>query len=385
MQSIKVLNTDLQLLDEIDIYTSFDLKRSWQGVGDFSLTVCGNNKSLKVGNIVMLSGNGHKSGIIRSINKVSDEKGITVTATGQTLDGFTSQRIVLPYEDEANGGYFGVPIPSAGGITSSESIVKGFVSVCMDYAMNDSNRRFLDSSGKSILKVAANQHRGIQTNWICRYTNLSEELQSICEYCDCGYEIYIDFNERMFVFEYLPGIDRTTLQSENSRVIFSKEFESIDNVTYNIDFSSYKNLAYCGGTGEGYERTVLAVTPDIIEKIPAGFGRFETFIDCGTLESVETETAISLQEEGKHKLEEYDFAESLTATISQSGSFKYGEHWDLGDLVTISDKELNLYQDMRISEVTESYEPDKCSISVTLGSVPKRLGRVIKSLKLPVK
>lgn len=34
MPSIKVLNTDLELLDEIDLYTSLDFKRSWQGVGD---------------------------------------------------------------------------------------------------------------------------------------------------------------------------------------------------------------------------------------------------------------------------------------------------------------------------------------------------------------
>lgn len=384
--NIKILNTDLQLLSETDLYTSLDFKRSWQGTGDFSLVVCGDNRYLQIGNIIMLSGNSHKCGIIRSINKTVDDKGITITATGQTLNGLTSQRVVLPYEGQADGGYFAVPRPSATVKTvSAEEIIKTFVSNCMGTNVTDTKRKLVDSTDRDIFQVAPLQNRGIKTNWSSRYSKLDEELQSICEYCDCGYEIYIDFNNRLFVCEYLPGVNRTTSQSENSRVILSKDFESIDNIIYNIDFSSYKNLAYCGGIGDGWERTVLAVTPDTVKSIPTGFARYETFIDCGTLETMETDTTISLQDEGKHQLEEYNYIESLTATISQSGSFKYGEQWNLGDLVTVSDNDLNLCQNMRISEITESYEPNQYSISVTLGSSPKRLGRVIKSLKLPIK
>ena len=385
MPSIKVLNTDLELLDEIDLYTSLDFKRSWQGVGDFTLAVVGNNSSLKVGNIIVLDGNGHKSGIIRSITKTSDEKGTSITAVGQTLNGLTGQRIVLPYEDKADGGYFAVPRPSSAvKTTSAESIIKTFVSACMG-ASADDRRKLKNSFGNDIFVIAANKNRGIQTNWASRYGKLDEDLQSICEYCDCGYEIYLNLNGRNFVFDYIPGVDRTTSQSGNSRVILAKDFESIDSVIYSLDFGNYKNLAYCGGVGEGADRTVLAVKSDTVKTVPTGFGRYETFIDCGSLEAVETETAISLTDEGKHKLEEYVYIESLTAVISQSGSFKYGEQWDLGDLVTVSDKSINLTYDMRISEVTESYEPSKYSLSVTLGSVPKRLGRVIKSLKSPVK
>lgn len=383
--SIKVLNTDLELLSEIDLYTSLDFKRSWQGVGDFSLVIAGDNDSLKVGNIIIIDGNGHKSGIIRSVVKTSGDKGISITATGQTLNGLTSQRIVLPYESQADGGYFAVPRPSSSSTTASaEYIIKTYISACMG-ENSDESRKIKNSSGESIFTVAENKNRGIRSNWASRYSKLDEELQSICEYCDCGYEIYIDLANRRYVCEYMPGVDRTTAQSDNSRVILSKDFESIDSVVYSADFSGYKNLAYCGGVGEGADRTVLAVKPDSVAYTPTGLGRYEVFIDCGSLEAVETDTALSLTDEGKHKLEEYEYVESLTAVISQSGSFKYGEQWNLGDLVTISDRSISLSCDMRISEITESYEPSKHSISVTLGSVPKRLGRVIRSLKSPVK
>ena len=85
--------------------------------------------------------------------------------------------------------------------------------------------------------------------------------------------------------------------------------------------------------------------------------------------------------EGKHKLKDYKFTKTLTAEIAQGGSFKYLKQWDLGDLVTVSDREIGLMQDLRITEVSESYEPDNSKITVTLGTAPERLSRVIKKFK----
>ena len=65
--SIKVLDRNLKLLDEIDVYTSLDFVRSWQGVGSFNLVVCGHEKSFQNGNIIMLGKDGHKCGIIRTV------------------------------------------------------------------------------------------------------------------------------------------------------------------------------------------------------------------------------------------------------------------------------------------------------------------------------
>ena len=100
---------------------------------------------------------------------------------------------------------------------------------------------------------------------------------------------------------------------------------------------------------------------------------------------METTTAMSLSETGKHKLEEHNFVKNLNAVVSQSGSFKYREQWDLGDLVTICDDELKLMQDIRITEVLESYEPDNSRISVTLGKPPKRINRAIRNIKNTVR
>lgn len=379
--SVKVLNFDLELLDEIDVLTSLDYRRSLQGTGDFSFTVCGFPSSLQKNNIIMIGDDPHRAGIIRKILPVSDRRGLITEVSGQTLNGFTSQRTVLPLD--SNSGYFSVPLQSSSGSAGAETIIKTFLSYALG-SLADANRQLRSSNDQLLLTVAADQHRGYPTDWGCRYTQLDEELQSICEYCDCGYEVYLDLTNRRYIAEYISGTDRSVNnRAGNSWVVLSKEFESIEQVTYTEDYSNYRNVAYCGGKGDGEDRSVIAVTND--QQQASGIDRFETFIDCGELEIAETATAMSLGETGKHKLEEFNYIQSLSAVVSQSGAFRYGEQWDLGDLVTICDNELGLMQDVRITEVLESYEPKSKRITVTLGKPPKRIHRAIRQIKNTVR
>ena len=382
--SIKVLSPDLQLLNEIDLYTSLQLSRSWQGVGSFELHILGNQKNISVGNLIMLDNDGHRSGIIRSVTKTVDMNGISTTVTGQTLDGFTTQRVIIPSTLKANGGYLALPSATASAKTlPAKTIIKIFAGACLGSDTTRPAYYALDESRQSNINIASTKGRGLKTNWLARYDPLNEILQSVSEYCDCGWEIYIDLKNSKLIFDYVPGIDRSVSQSANSRVILSRDYESIDSLTYSYDQSGFKNLAYCGGVGEDFDRIYLAVTND--KSIPKGLNRFEVFEDCGSLEVAETDTTISLSAEGKHKLKEYKLTETLTAEIAQGGSFEYLKHWNLGDLVTVSDREIGLMQDLRITEVSESYETDSSQITVTLGTSPERLWRVIKKIKPTVR
>ena len=378
--SIKILSPSLQLLNEIDLYTSLQLSRSWQGIGSFELHLIGNQKNIAVGNLIMLGNDGHRAGVIRSITKTVDINGISTTVTGQTLDGFTAQRVIIPSTNSKNGGYLALPSATSSNKTlPAETIIKVFAGACLGSDTSRPSYYALDENRRTDIYIAVTKGRGLHTNWLARYDLLNEILQSVSEYCDCGWEIYIDLKNRQLIFDYVPGVDRSVNQSDNSRVILSRDYESIDSLTYTYDMSGYKNLAYCGGIGEDFDRLYLAVTNN--SSTPTDLNRFEVFEDCGSLEIAETETAISLSAEGKHKLKEYKLTETLTAEIAQGGSFEYLKHWNLGDLVTVSDREIGLMQDLRITEVSESYEPDSSKITVTLGTAPERLSRIIKKFK----
>ena len=144
-----------------------------------------------------------------------------------------------------------------------------------------------------------------------------------------------------------------------------------------------KNVAYAGGAGEDENRTVLAVTNK--QDMPAGLQRSEVFTDCGTLEASETDEAISLAEEGRHKLLDYRYEESMTAENNLSGSFIYGKDFDLGDLVTVSDRAINKSEDKRITEAEEYYEAKSVGVRLTFGTSAEHLNRVIKTFLPTVK
>lgn len=376
--SIKVLSQDFELLDEIDTYTSLRFKRSWQSYGEFELHVVGYNNNLSISNYIMLDNNTDKVGIIKSLNTSLTTRGVETIAKGYHLNGIMTQRIVLPYEESANHGYFCVPKQVEGVATesvSAETIIKAFVRACFPYDTSDPR-----SIG---LYIPENLHRGMYTVWLSRYEQLDEVLQKVCEYTDVGYRVYLDLLNKRLACDLLEGVDRSSGQSENNRVIMSQNFESINSLNWIIDTTKEKNVVYAGGAGEDENRLVLAVTNK--KEMPTGLNRTEVFSDCGTLEVAETDEAISLEEEAKHKLLDYKSQESMTAENNLSGSFIYGKDFDLGDLVTVADSTINKMEDKRITEIEECYEARALSVKLTFGTASAHLNRVIKSFLPTVK
>lgn len=376
---ITVIDRNFALQAQIDIYTSFLLNRKWQGVGDWQLvlpTSAQGADKLKKGNIILLGSDGHRSGYIEGLTVNEGENAATLTVTGKTLQGLASQRITLPDNDEYNYGYDNVPKLTGADITpaavSAETALKTYAKRHMAEP-DDPKRKF------SALEIAKDLKRGKETLWSSRLESLSDVLRSISEYCDTGWEIYVDLKRKKLVFDIVEGVDRSYGQSENSRVIFSRDFDNILSSTYTDSLEGYRNLAYAGGAGEGADRTVLKITAEDSE--PEGWERREVFLDCGSLEVVETDTAMSLSDEALHKLKEYTKTEALNASVADTVSFAYLVKWDLGDKVTVVSKAAGIRLDTRITEVSERYESSGIGLDVTFGAPKADLGRVIKSIK----
>ncbi len=376
--SIKILSNDFTFLSELDVYTSLRFKRAWQSYGDFEIHLIGQHPYAQIGNYIMIDNNADKVGIIKSVTHNAGPEGITTTLKGYHLNGIMTQRIVLPYTDNANHGYFCVPKKVAGQAVvpaPAETVLKSFVKACFPATQNDP--RHID------MLIAADQLRGNKTVWLSRYDQLDEVLQSICEYTDVGYKVQLDTANKTLVFDISTGVDRTAGQSDNSRVIMSTEYESINSLDIQDDKTKQKNVGYAAGVGEDENRLVIAITND--NTMPAGLERSEVFIDCGTLEAAETDESLSLSDEGKHKLLDYKTQKSITASYNFAGSFTYGRDFDLGDLVTIADRLFCIQIDKRITEIEECYEAKSSSINLTFGTAPEHLNRVIKSFLPAVK
>ncbi len=252
---LRILSPLLELLGVFDNYTSLRHKRSWQGVGEFEIHTSAIDPNLiKIGNLIMID-NVHKNGIITAVKSSFSGGKRDLTVTGTTLNGLAARRIVLPFANDnlnrLNGGYFCIPYKQkeddAIEPLPAETIIKGFAK--NGFGFGNSSRNFPN------LAFEVDQGRGNKSVWMSRYEQLDSVLQAISEYCDMGWEVYpVLNNEPYLIFSVIPGVDRSSKQRENSRVIISREFGSAADITYTVDVSGYKNVAYAGGIGENADR-----------------------------------------------------------------------------------------------------------------------------------
>ncbi len=491
MKSIRVLDTQFNILAEIDDYESLIFVRKWHEVGEFELRINRHKNGvdqLQKGNLIMLGADRHKVGIIKHREIELSEEGKaseTWLIKGWTLQGVTKQRIIVPPAGSAYDSISDV----------AETIMKHYVDVCMVNPANMSRK--ID-----LIAIASDQGRGQNISWQSRFKPLDEELAKISKATGLGWNIYLDFDFMKWVFEVYEGKDLTVGQSTNPPVIFSPDFDALRTQHYAESDLNYRNQAYIAGQGEGAKRKVVVAgqgadtvsevtmadtdlttgeminmevingvlqhqedpdnpgnyyregtkintfsttntdfwhwidfilektddddftyelkyrepgteewidtpenimtadievkirtytndttkTPQISRLAPkhttkieneaqqiSGLGRHEVFIDARDVDS------LSLVDRGNQKLSELDTEKLLEAQILTEGPFAYEQDWDLGDIVTIQNKDWGVTMDARIIEVKEIYEPSGFHLEAVFGNSWPTLLDKIKS------
>lgn len=342
--TLKILNTEFDFLGDIEDYISFYFVRNFYQAKEFQLIVpLKYIDILKQDNYIYL--NKKKSLIIENI-EVNEDKEI-LTVKGRDIKSIIDRRITVPPNGKA---YDEIS-------ASAEEVIKYYIDInCISTI--DVKRKI-----KSLV-IADNKSRGINIKWQSRFKNLAEESESICKTGGIGWNISIDPKLKKMIFDVTEGINRTQGQSDNSRVIFSSDFNNIANTIHTSNSITYKNVGYVGGQGEGIDREVQEVKKNDLE----GLERREIFIDARDISESD-----KLEDRGRAKLSEYDYIVN-TESIIINNNFIYEKDWDLGDLVTIKNTFGN--NDLRITEVREIYEDVK-SIEIVVGSLE---GNVIDQL-----
>jgi hypothetical protein len=95
---------------------------------------------------------------------------------------------------------------------------------------------------------------------------------------------------------------------------------------------------------------------------PTGFDRREAFLDARDVELGETTV---LAQRGDAYLAGTGAETSLEADVHQYGGFRYREHWDVGDVVTIRNAERALSYPARIVEVEKAFERSAAAPTIT--------------------
>jgi len=356
MKPIRILLPNLDLEGEIDNYLSFSFCRKYYSSGEFQLVTnrkVQNADKLSINQLIMLGENSRKVGIIRYKEIKTNEKGEEIiTVKGPTLGGILRQRITIPPDGEA----YDIKDSNA------ETVMKHYVKRnCFDIL----------SMKFPMLEISPNQNRGEDIKWQSRYKNLEEELEKISRLTNLGWHIYLDFNLKRWIFDIYNGRNFSAGQNINPPVIFSPEFDNVKSQEYIDSLIGFGNFAIVAGQGEGADREILTIGSDDI-----GLDKHVIFVDARDLENT-----IDLPIRGEMKLSEHKRLISFQSEILSTGPFEYEKDWNLGDVVTVKNKDWNITMDTRITEVTEIYEKGGFKLNVVFGeSLPTLTERLKLSL-----
>lgn len=364
MYALHVMDKSFTQLALIDAYESLQLERKLYEVGTMELHIHkakNGTEYLTDGNIVFV--NPLHPFLIRGRKETETKSGVSLTVTGVQLKTIADSRVTVPgtTSDTLTFGYDRYPLPTAPE-AAAETVIKHYADKHMANP-DDANRAYPG------LVIAADQERGMLMRWSSRFESLDVVFKGIGEYSGMGYDISVDIGTSQFVFEVVPGNDRTI--TSLSPVVFAVQFGNVEKTEYTKDVKPLYNVGYAGGAGENEARLIQAVFPGA--SISTGFDRRETWLDCGNIDEYD-----SLIYEGKYKLASCKATETLTGDIVTSGPFEYLTSWDLGDTVTVKSVAIGLERDSQITEVIEAYEKGKRDINVTFG---KRKPNIIDEIR----
>ena len=246
----------------------------------------------------------------------------------------------------------------------------------MEDAMRSTVTQFAinPSNNEPVENLILGESAGLEYQFDAQVTgkNLSEWLYDVGNTVEISHRVLFDYLNDTLKFEVWQGKDRTDNQEENSWAIFSNAFCNIKSVQYERNKSSYKNLAYVAGEGEGNNRTVIEVDA----RSSNDEKRREIWVDARDLQRQDSNgNTISdaaykalLRNRGIEKLQEYPMIETVNSDIDANANLVYRKDFDVGDLCTYINTEIGVETEKRITEIMEVYEGGAETISVTFGT-----------------
>jgi hypothetical protein len=189
------------------------------------------------------------------------------------------------------------------------------------------------------------------------YENVGEKIEELCKTYDYGFRVI--FKDNKFYFDLYQGAQ--------SKCVFSPEYENLGDTSFKTTTEDYHNACLVGGEGEGSDQILESVYIGATE--PSGQNRYETFLDESSTSMTQDGTTIKEETYRKH-LRVYGTEELMsTSTDEFEGevvlqTYNYKTDYNLGDKVHIKDKYGN-EQDVRIREVTETWDVDGYSIEIS--------------------
>lgn len=347
---IRVFDTSLNQLVEVDTYQTAFFERKLSEYGEFSIQInwnifdnMGNRLAayFQRGNFVLFGSDLRKIGVITEVSKKVAESGKgseVVTVKGRQAKYIFARRVVYPPTGYANYTHTAV----------AETVLKTLIT-------NQCGSGASAARQISLVNVLATQGRGSSYTYSSRYKKLDEDLKTISTASGLGFELALNLTTKKLDFDVITGVDRRASQSVNDRMIISTDYDTLKTAQVIDSDVQYKNLVIAAGQGVGEDRNIRNVYSSTE---PTGLDRREVFQDMRDLAST-----TDVDARGATVLAENSTTQYVDASVLSYSQYQLGVDYDLGDLVTLS--AFDLSTDAQITGIKETWGPVKYDIALT--------------------
>lgn len=334
--NLLLLNTNFEVIDVIDTYTSLLWTVRYDEAGEFELIMPANNHNLELFKLDYYLQNLDSDRLMIIEKKVIEtdvESGNELTITGRTLESILNRRIIW------------VQTTISGNLQNAvKKLINDAIISPSDSSRKISNFIFEDNADTAItnLTIDESQYTG---------DNLYDIIHTICELKHIGFKVTLN-SAFQFVFKLYAGIDRSYSQTTLPCVVFSNKFENLLSSNYSENKTNYKNVTLVGGEGEGTDRTTATYGTE------SGLARRELFTDARDLSTNDGEIDATtyqnqLIERGTEKLKNYEIVKDIDGEIVTTNLYTLNEDYSLGDVVQVVDS-YGTEAKSRITEVVTS-------------------------------
>lgn len=360
IEYVVIRDTTRTQIGIIDLFASLIWTREYYGTGDFELYCPATPKHvalLKEGHFINRNDDS-EIGIIENVTRTMDvENGAMLTARGRFAKCILDRRLIYQLSGNQNR----ATVIRGNVETAVRNLVTKNIINATDAKRNIDFIKLGTSKGLPQIIVDDN---GKSADKQTSYENLLEYTDTVLQEYELGSQMVLRSDKNLY-YEIYEG-------KERPKVKFSEEFDNLISSEYNCDISQDKTTALVGGSGEGLERFYTVFANNY-----SGMARKEVFVDASSITKEyidenevektysDSEYASMLIAQGKQEVAQLEVVQTFNSVVDVSKSqYKYKQHFDIGDKVTVEDKKLGISILARIVKVIEVQDINGYQISV---------------------
>ena len=301
------------------------------------------------------------AGIIEDVKRNADANNHMMSVAGRDIKGLLSRRIIIPHTFSGIQG------------TAGFDVATGYTDACIKHFWRnniginaEAKRRF------DFITIAENKNIGkYDDKYMARFQKLSDVTAELAKGANLVITSTPLIEAGKILLDVAEPVMRTAAQSDVSPVILSLDRQTVLQLEYIQDSGDYRNAFYATRSGAQFvDEALTMLYMRNNEPEPPGLLRREEHINVSVNTPVAGQEYIEMQRQAVHDMSNYEETDALNAKINFT-QLKYKLDYDVGDFITVQDKDWGVEADIQISAVEISFSANARTETVVLGTGEK--------------